>query len=49
MRKIASFYILTEKEMDQIQCEMDEYQKYKFLSEIPEKEPYYEQDYTVDL
>ena len=24
------FYILTEREMDQIQCELDEYQKYKF-------------------
>lgn len=49
MRKFLCFYILTEREMDQIQCELDQYQKYKFLAEIPEEEPYHEKSDSVDL
>ena len=49
MRKFLCFYILTEREMDQIQCELDEYQKYKFLAEIPEAEPHHEENPAIDL
>ena len=49
MRKFLCFYILTEREMDQIQYELDEYQKYKFLGEITEEEPYHEKSDSVDL